>query len=538
MTEIYHYQYDGIQEFIPIDGANDLRDLCTTLATRKCHVTEICVSWDYEETNGVGYRAELGSALMTNNTSVTYLHLQVRGLLSRHQENTSKELQPLLHFIATSQELRDVILFEGGQDLEDLTARILQSMALNSNITEFTVHDDLYASPQSFAHFLTTAPFLRKLMVDVEAFEHCAADDLAVFGTVLEQNQTLQELHLYSSDVMDDDGSREIGELVQMYLGSHANHLRVLRLSIGIIATISQFLALSTGLNSARKLSHLQMENYVFELDCMEIFLAALKSNKTVTALTFHNCRMEKGPFDMLAQFLKSDDGRILSLQFKPTYWRHIDSAGNTLAFGAIGMALLELLRHSSVCSLELDTNDDVSVPSYALLFDGMTCHESEIRLSKLAIRALDQAVVTALARFLPHSSRLQELSTSHLLRETNYRLLLSAIRQNGSLHRVEEEVMPVVDRVWQKFVSAYCQRNKLVPKLLAQSQNVIEGTDDNESVTLDLCIIPTILFVAQQARRMAPNNILIALLGVLCSDDAVGPLQVARAHKKCRAVY
>jgi hypothetical protein len=58
----------------------------------------------------------------------------------------------------------------------------------------------------------------------------------------------------------------------------------------------------------------------------------------------------------------------------------------------------------SSVRALDLDVDISGAVPSYALLFDGMTCHESEIRLSKLAISALDETVVTALSRFLPHS--------------------------------------------------------------------------------------------------------------------------------------
>jgi hypothetical protein len=173
---------------------------------------------------------------------------------------------------------------------------------------------------------------------------------------------------------------------------------------------------------------------------------------------------------------------------------------------------------HSSIDVLDLNDYIGFAVPLYALLFDGMTRHESEIRLSKVVIRALDQTVVEALALFLPHSTRLQELLTSHLFSQTNYRLLLSAIRQNGSLCLVDEEPFPRLDHMWLKRVSAYCKRNGLVPKLLAQSQSDAVATDSDDGV-LDICLVPTILFVAQQSPRMAPN-ILIGLLRVLCCDD------------------
>jgi hypothetical protein len=184
---------------------------------------------------------------------------------------------------------------------------------------------------------------------------------------------------------------------------------------------------------------------------------------------------------------------------------------GNMLDSSVIGKSLVDMLTHSSIRHLDLDDEVFRGIPSYALLLDGMTCHESEIRLSRLVIQSLDERGVHALAQFLPHSSRLQELD---IFRLSNYRLLFSAIRQNGSLHVVH---LSLSDRVLPKLIPACCQRNEMVPKLLAQSDT--EGTDDNDAVTLgriDTCLVPTIMFVAQQSRRMAPTNILIGLLGVL----------------------
>jgi hypothetical protein len=136
--------------------------------------------------------AALLADALKGNASVKYLKLDVQGLLCPNQESTSEDLQPLLHFIATSQALWE------GEGLEELTARLLPALALNSNITEFTLYDDVPPSPQSFIHFVTNAPFLCKLKLEVEAFVNFSAHDLATLGAAIGQTQTLHELHLKS----------------------------------------------------------------------------------------------------------------------------------------------------------------------------------------------------------------------------------------------------------------------------------------------------------------------------------------------------
>jgi hypothetical protein len=201
----------------------------------------------------MGYGAELGAALK-DNTTVYKLQLRVQGLLCHDQDSTSEELQPLLDFISTGQALCSVELCDGSVGLEDLTARLLEALALNSNITEFTLNDDLHPSPQSFARFLATASFLRELRVDVQAFVNHADQDLALVGAAFGQNQTLQELDLVSSCTSDN----EIGESLLRHLGSHANHLYTLRLGLGGQATIGQFQALATVLLSTKH-SHISI---------------------------------------------------------------------------------------------------------------------------------------------------------------------------------------------------------------------------------------------------------------------------------------
>jgi hypothetical protein len=318
-------------------------------------------------------------------------------------------------------------------------------------------------------------------------------------------------------------------------------------------------------LRSTQTLSHLQIEDYSFDLDCMGIFVAALRSNCTVSAISFEICRMEKVALDMWVQCLRSHGSKIGRLLFEPDVrgryqrvgrlrWQLVGSLEeNMLDSNVIGKALLDMVIHSSVIDLDLEKDFREAIPSYDLLFDGMTCHESEVCLSKLAVGAVDETVVAALARFLPHSSHVQELSMPNLFAlylqelsvpnlfaetQTSHRLLLSAIQQNGSLLRMKATSMIHHDRVWVKLVAAYCQRNEWVPKLLAQSQRATEEMDGNESGTLnglDLCLVPTILFVARQAPRMAPSNILIGLLGVFSSDASESTLHVAHVGKKRR---
>jgi hypothetical protein len=113
------------------------------------------------------------------------------------------------------------------------------------------------------------APFLCKLTLEVEAFASFLVHDLAVLGAAIGQTQTLHELHLMSSDAYD---RNQIGETILMHLGSHAHHLRTLRLSLGDDATTGQFRGLASALCSAQRLSHVQMEDYIFDLDSMGIF--------------------------------------------------------------------------------------------------------------------------------------------------------------------------------------------------------------------------------------------------------------------------
>jgi hypothetical protein len=117
---------------------------------------------------------------------------------------------------------------------------------------------------------------------------------------------------------------------------------------------------------------------------------------------------MEKGPFDMWSQFLKSDESKIREFRFEPhlNYEALRDGTlkGNVLESNAIWKGVASHDDQSSVRALDLHVDISSAAPSYALLFEGMTCHESKTRLSKFTISALDETVVTALSRFLPHS--------------------------------------------------------------------------------------------------------------------------------------
>jgi hypothetical protein len=123
------------------------------------------------------------------------------------------------------------------------------------------------------------------------------------------------------------------------------------------------------------------------------------------------------------------------------------------------------MLVGSSVTSLTLHEDIFARVPRYDLLFDRLTQKEAATRLRTLTIKSS----VNNLSQFFAATSRLHELSVEFRYNSNPLSLLLiSGVRRNASLHSavwtVEETEPP---SLYLRQVLAYCERNKMVPKLL-----------------------------------------------------------------------
>jgi hypothetical protein len=80
---------------------------------------------------------------------------------------------------------------------------------------------------------------------------------------------------------------------------------------------------------------------------------------------------------------------------------------------------------------------------------------------------------------------------------------ILHAFRQNGSLGKITMRGDSKVWSIEKQMLDAYGRRNRLVPQILSNLE-----TDDSM-----LHVVPILFRLAQHARRMAPNCILLGLL-------------------------
>jgi hypothetical protein len=512
----------------------DLREYCDSLVASTCSTTDIFVcNWDFERMDGEGYGPSLGRAL-ARNTSVTSLNMEMRGLLGPHQDDNSNDLEPLLQYMATSESLSVVSLLGGADQREVLTDRVLNAVAQNPNITDLRLWENLYLDPESFLRFLMAARFIPKMELHVVAFCRHSTRELEAMVTAVAQNQTLQELRLVSIDGFDNG----IGELILSQLGSVENHLSLLQVNLGSSAPITQFQALARVLVSSRTLTHLMLTGYSFNSDSMEVFLGALRTNQTVTCLTLEGIEMVKAPFDLWTQFLQSSDSLIHEVRLKPAAtegnWRESGAQQpieNMLDTSLAGEGLLSMLTRSSVHVLNLLHDVHGWVPGYDSLFDGMASQESDVRLSKLSITALEATNMAALIGFLTQATLLQDLTVVSSDTPEYSQLLLSASRRNGSLCHLTWKPMKKVGRTvavtvpdaqWLKLTEAYSRRNEQTPKLLATLPHdaSAELADGEEMSEIHPGLVPTLFAVGKHTPRTASNVILIGLLGVLGGDE------------------
>jgi hypothetical protein len=105
-----------------------------------------------------------------------------------------------------------------------------------------------------------------------------------------------------------------------------------------------------------------------------------------------------------------------------------------------------------------------------------------------------------------------QVLSFQSCSIEVPQRSMLDCVRENGCLRDVQYGSSLSIDGK----VRAYCQRNVILPVLLANE--FVHGR------AVSMSLLPLFLAAAQQAPRTAPNLILLALLAIPSDDIGVRP--------------
>jgi hypothetical protein len=511
-------------------AANDreFRTICKELKCNDPTVTELVVSFEVS----MGYGKSLGLALH-GNSHLTTLQLSVHTLLSSKELHTESALG-LINFIRSSPSLQTVNLRHHPtlrrtwllhtrrsrslpphhtQRNKILVERILHAVVENEGCESFTYKGCLH-DPLLLVNLLK-APHIKLLDMEIGHVEDTAAQQQIV--DAYRMNETLEDITLHKWKYM------ELNLKVLIQLGHHPR-LQRLRLSSfcdrGM--SIGNVPALAHLLSRTRSLQVLTLEFLRFDKVSIEVFLAALTCNRTVTALYLRSCKMDEEATRVFTGFVRENANcngntlRLLSLELV------------SLASYPIDNALLSMMRGSSLENLHLTICPGWGDTSN--LFSCLSENASVIRLTKLVVVIAANGELRKLNQFLLQTTTLTEICIYPLAHiDTSVHVVLAGLRQNGSLQTTD---MDIFNDLESQFVSACCRRNTCISSVIAEASSSTcrrapsfgaDAMQDDNSVAL----LPSLFQVAKQAKRYAPRNILIGLQ-TLTLDM---PVAAARPH-------
>jgi hypothetical protein len=158
---------------------------------------------------------------------------------------------------------------------------------------------------------------------------------------------------------------------------------------------------------------------------------------------------------------------------------------------------------------------------------------KSCFQIASIILCALDEAELDALSECLSHATHLRKLSISTIRNcgsRTVFESVVRAIRNNGSLHRVDLHsgtrdserwpYFPLFDATQQRLIQAYCERNQAASSLLSASRlNDADGQCRDSALSL----VAPVFVTANPAWRTAPNTFLVGL-SAAADPTVLGP--------------
>jgi hypothetical protein len=441
-----------------------------------------------------GYGFLLGNAL-TNKCSIA---IEIGCLLSSDDiDNASARLAPLLDFLRTSPSLRCVKLMEGWHGLyASLISLIFAAIAQNPTISSLDLKH--LRTPLECFHFLRTASSVKHLRIRPDLIPSHQAQ---LFVDALNTNLALEELELVEG--------QQTADWILTQISSHPR-LRSLSLKAPRPFTRTTFSCsgISYCLMSTTALQDLTLNGYDFHEEEMTHLLAALASNHSVTRLRLQNYVLSQASSLLFARFVchQCNQGTniIRELHLKP------DSSHYDV-----------VTTYAKLVSSSLDVlciDEQVGSTVMQPLFDQLTMNLSRATVPCLRVSFYWSNGIDAMIRYLPTTTTLRKFivfgSRLGFLLTAEFR---NALRQNGSLISLTIECYDgtVVDDPVLVTLRPYCQRNQMVREL---TESI--GYQPSPSFS-NLTLFPRLFYVAQKARRTAPNAILLGLLAAGC--DSIG---------------
>ena len=495
-------------------------NICEELQNKDPRITNVDLNDGFTFTNPRARR--LGEAL-EGNPHVTALYFNIYGLKDEAGQAEDRDcVALLLRFIRESPALRTVDLSALSSSNPALSVSILRrfflAIAANPGIEELSLR---WANvhPDGFDTLMETTQSLQKLEIRLCDFGAAASRDMA---EALCENQKLESLTICNGG--------GLVEAALLRLGSHPR-LRELVLDGGIFRPcMTEANALGYFLRSSTTLEHLTLVGYGFNKELLEPIMEGVHSSHSLAKVSVVSCK-----FDVEATLLfqgilkpKNEKNSIRELHFENVKFAGLrtgDVVVNILlpqpaeesASKAEQITLLEVLDMSEAFGLL--SGDFISICGT------LGANASTIQLQRFRYRKMDVPGSEALVGCLSKLLYLKELSTSEMAPDVSSRNLLRALQHNGSLQDVSITASAHAQRQvftedQSRRVQLCFKRNQNIPALVAQPRLDNDDVEENSDKT-DRFLFPTLFSVSQQARRTAPNSMLIGLMAL---GDSIGP--------------
>jgi hypothetical protein len=424
---------------------------------------------------------------------------------------------PLLTYIRSGPALRDVNLLEGRGALKYM-GYLIDAVADSPHVVNFKIESNLKYPAKSMTRLLATNKSLKRLNTSVVKCK-------GILSNALKLNQTIEDLKLgFWNDVPE---TEEV-ELVRCL--PDLQSLQKLDLALSCSSSHAAIVeTLSTVLPSSLSLTDLSLM-HDFRAEEMHLFCEGLHANESIVKLSL------RGGFVPLAAaafaaYMQTRNGvdtnaiTSLCLYLTRTFGM---SEGLELCDAKLLIAkLLEGPSGSDLQSFELDGwLDDLGI------WDAMARNKTLVTLK------VHKKYCARCFQCIPELTHLQELELVDTQMTKECKVLCSAVKKNVSLYDVsvtKTSESTVSFDGWDAKavgrVKAWGERNRHLPQLIANLHDAASKSDLHKASsdrnhgdahkTSTLPLNPTLLWVAKQTPRMAPNRL---LQGLLALNDLVGP--------------
>jgi hypothetical protein len=352
-------------------------------------------------------------------------------------------------------------------------------------------------------------------------------------------NSTLEDFHIVSVNGGNDGWAVD----VLSALGSHST---VRKLSVaGLTAGATGGAIVNATGSVVRSTQSLQCLELAFRFDkaLLRVILEALRSNQTVSSLKLASYFDKEATSDF-AHFIRHECNRNGNLLRELVLEKPLPSMfggariTNVPPKMSLGYVVASMLRGSALEALYFpgsvrfrDNNDSCGATH---LFHGLL--DPIVTLPSLQLATLDGPCVESLVSFLSATTCLRHLTIVRLEQMHGIRAIVSACRQNGSLHTmcVSHATDAVADaesraewaslHAWfVRHTTAFCNRNKELLLLLSGHVSLDDEASSTDTTTAEVVyLFPLLIRVAQHTPRMGANAVFAGLLTSKC--DTIGP--------------